>query len=66
MRRPLNGMEPHCLDVFIDSFTEPDGVRIDPALGLLVLSADELLYLALVGVAWSALWFTVRRCGVER
>ncbi len=39
-------MEPHYLDDLIDSFTEPDGVRIDPAVGLLVLSADELRYLA--------------------
>ena len=26
---PLDGMEPHYLDDLIDSFTEPDGVRID-------------------------------------
>ena len=29
-------MEPHYLDDLIDTFTEPDGVRIDPAVGLLV------------------------------
>ncbi len=39
-------MEAHYLDDLIDSFTEPDGVRIDAAIGLLVLSADELRYLA--------------------
>ena len=39
-------MEQHYLDELIESFTEPDGVRIDPAVGLLVLSADELRYLA--------------------
>ena len=30
-------MELHYLDDLIDSFTEPDGVGIDPAVGLLVL-----------------------------
>ena len=39
-------MEPHYLDDLIDSFTEPDGVRIDLAVRLRVLSADELHYLA--------------------
>ena len=28
---PCLGMNPHYLDDLIDSFSEPDGVRIDPA-----------------------------------
>ena len=35
--RPLDGMEPHHLVDLIDSSTESDGVRIDPAVGLPVL-----------------------------